>query len=90
MKIYNQYNLPKHVVKHSPAGFAWGYGGSGPSDLARCLLLEVIGIDRGKYWSYQDFKIDFVSKWNDNWQITENEIKEWVNKKTIIDKLNLF
>lgn len=28
-----------HHVKHSPDGFSWGYGGSGPSELARCLLI---------------------------------------------------
>lgn len=32
-----------HVVKHSPTGFSWGYGGSGPSDLARCLLIDHYG-----------------------------------------------
>jgi hypothetical protein len=33
----------RHVVKHSPAGFEWGYEGSGPADLARCLLIDVLG-----------------------------------------------
>jgi hypothetical protein len=33
----------RHVVRHSPTGFEWGYGGSGPADLARCLLLDVLG-----------------------------------------------
>jgi hypothetical protein len=32
-----------HVVKHSPTGFSWGYAGSGPADLARSILLDVIG-----------------------------------------------
>lgn len=32
-----------HVVKHSPGGFSWGYGGSGPSELARCILLDYLG-----------------------------------------------
>lgn len=27
-------NVPKAVVHHSPTGFEWGYGGSGPADLA--------------------------------------------------------
>lgn len=27
-----------HVAKHSPTGFNWGYGGSGPVDLALSLL----------------------------------------------------
>lgn len=32
-----------HAVKHSPTGFEWGYGGSGPSDLARSLLIDALG-----------------------------------------------
>jgi hypothetical protein len=37
-----RYPLP-HLVKHSPTGFSWGYGGSGPADLARCLLINALG-----------------------------------------------
>jgi hypothetical protein len=29
-----------HEVRHSPTGLAWGYGGSGPSDLALSLLVD--------------------------------------------------
>jgi len=34
--------MPQYVVQHSPDGYEWGYGGSGPADLAlnvlhRCL-----------------------------------------------------
>lgn len=34
------YPLP-HIIKHSPTGFAWGYGGSGPTELARCILIDL-------------------------------------------------
>ena len=37
--------LPHHV-RHSPTGFSWGYSGSGPADLARCLLLHALGDER--------------------------------------------
>jgi hypothetical protein len=30
----------RHAVRHSPDGFQWGYGGSGPAELARCILLD--------------------------------------------------
>lgn len=33
----------RHHVKHSPTGFSWGYGGSGPAELARCLLIDALG-----------------------------------------------
>lgn len=28
---------------HSPTGFNWGYGGSGPADLALSLLMDALG-----------------------------------------------
>ena len=28
-----------HAVRHSPSGIEWGYGGSGPADLALSVLL---------------------------------------------------
>lgn len=34
-----------HHAKHSPSGFSWGYAGSGPSELARCLLIDHLGVD---------------------------------------------
>jgi len=34
--------LPHHR-KHSPDGFSWGYFGSGPAELARCLLIDALG-----------------------------------------------
>lgn len=35
----------KHRVIHSPDGFEWGYGGSGPSDLALSILADWLGED---------------------------------------------
>jgi hypothetical protein len=32
-----------HHVKRSPTGFGWGYRGSGPAELARCLLIAHLG-----------------------------------------------
>lgn len=32
-----------HYVRHSPDGFLWGYEGSGPAELARCLLIDALG-----------------------------------------------
>lgn len=31
-------NVPRSVVHHSPSGHEWGYGGSGPADLALDIL----------------------------------------------------
>lgn len=37
----SEYPLP-HIIKHSPDGFEWGYTGSGPADLSRCLLIHAL------------------------------------------------
>lgn len=36
------YPLP-HLLRHSPDGFEYGYGGSGPSDLARSIVGDLLG-----------------------------------------------
>ena len=35
----------RHVVRHSPTGIEWGYGGSGPRDLALSVLTAVAGAE---------------------------------------------
>lgn len=47
---------------HSPDGFNWGYGGSGPSQLALAVLLEVTGNTMMCFYYYQKFKWDFIAK----------------------------
>jgi Family of unknown function (DUF6166) len=41
------------VRKHSPDGFNWGYGGSGPAQLALALLRELTTEEMAILW-YQD------------------------------------
>lgn len=74
----------KHIVRHSPDGFEWGYGGSGPAELARCILIDYFGggidgiSEAGAY--YQDFKWDKIATIHtEEWQITEAEIKAWLD-----------
>ena len=43
-------------VWHSPAGFEWGYGGSGPADLALNILLAATGDHPFAGLHHQDFK----------------------------------
>lgn len=69
-------NIPQHVVHHSPDGFEWGYGGSGPADFALNILdlfapelpwgAEPVECYRGRCsqfaWdNHQAFKRDFVA-----------------------------
>lgn len=54
----------RHHVRHSPDGMNWGYGGSGPSDLARSILIDYLGMHDTPDElpvNYQDFKNEFVA-----------------------------
>jgi len=51
----------QEVINHSPDGFEWGYGGSGPAQLALAVLLELVDKDLAVS-QYQDFKWDYISK----------------------------
>lgn len=42
---------------HSPDGFNWGYGGSGPAQLALAIMLKLTGKSDG----YQDFKFKVIA-----------------------------
>lgn len=53
------------VFNHSPSGFAWGYGGSGPAQLALALLLHAGVPDDLAARLHQDFKRDHVARWNE-------------------------
>ena len=35
-------NVEHQLVRHSPDGFEWGYGGSGPADLARSIVGDLL------------------------------------------------
>lgn len=35
-------NVPREIAHHSPTGFEWGYGGSGPADLALNILHQFL------------------------------------------------
>lgn len=65
----------RHVC-HSPTGFAWGYLGSGPAQLAFAILLDYFGdADRAKAL-YQSFKFAVIADlpMDQPWEITSDEI----------------
>jgi hypothetical protein len=67
------------VANHSPDGFAWGYEGSGPAQLALALLCDTIGESRATLL-YQDFKRFFVAALSPDepWELSANDILAWV------------
>jgi hypothetical protein len=68
---------------HSPAGFNWGYGGSGPSELARAILWDYLG-ERPHPALYQDFKRDVVARFPiaEGWQLPIARILAWLREHT--------
>lgn len=52
----------QHVRNHSPDGFAWGYGGSGPAQLALAILL-LFSSTSIALANYQRFKNEHVANW---------------------------
>lgn len=66
---------------HSPTGFEWGYGGSGPSDLAYNIL-RTIGLPIPKAQAlYHHFKRAFIESMpHEGRTIKEAEIWQWINE----------
>ncbi len=68
--------------KHSPTGLEWGYNGSGPAQLAYCMLRESGLTQPQANKIYQQFKAEVVSKLpKSGFTITKDEILAWVNKR---------
>lgn len=62
---------------HSPTGFSWGYGGSGPSQLALALLADVFDDGTAQRF-YQDFKFGVIANlpMAERWELTEQQVRE--------------
>jgi hypothetical protein len=70
--------LQLELRSHSPTGFAWGYSGSGPAQLALALLMDATGEPTPALRHYQELKFRFVAGWREEWCITETEIRSFV------------
>ena len=51
----------QRVKNHSPDGFNWGYGGSGPAQLALAILLEVTSDPEIALRYYHDFEQQVIA-----------------------------
>jgi hypothetical protein len=90
-----EYLSPKHsqgIFNHSPDGFAWGYNGSGPSQLALAVLLK--NCDKGiAVAQYKQFREAVIAKLDRNsgfeieieWPIPESEQEHEEDHVTIKD-----
>ena len=78
------YPLPTRLdlANHSFTGFEWGYGGSGPAQLALALLARATGDDRLALDFYQAFKTEIVASLaEDEWTLTQEFILGWAASK---------
>ena len=61
---------------HSPTGFEWGYGGSGPAQLALAILADHCGDDEQALNFYQRFKWAVIAELpHREWILTSEDIE---------------
>ena len=62
--------------RHSPTGFEWGYGGSGPAQLALAILATWSHNDGFALKHYQDFKFRVIGRLpHEAWELTGEDIQ---------------
>lgn len=74
-------NLPGHDVE---LAFEWGYNGSGPDHLALAILADCLGEESAVVAS-REFKRKFVASFDDVWEVTESEIRNWFGVQKSLD-----
>jgi hypothetical protein len=69
---------PRHDLwNHSPSGFEWGYGGSGPAQLALAILADHLGNDQQALNLYQRFKWAVIAELpGRGWILTSRDIDQ--------------
>jgi len=64
---------------HSPTGFEWGYGGSGPAQLALAILADHLADNQQAIDLHQRFKWNVVAELpRKRWTLTSPEIDQAV------------
>lgn len=79
------------VLNHSPEGFSWGYGGSGPAQLALALLLDVTDDVAMSRSLHQRFKAEVIAKLDteDNFLLFHDTIRRWVHHRIAQEQVDL-
>jgi len=70
------------LYNHSPTGFMWGYGGSGPAQLALAILADLLGDDTQALMLYQPFKWKVIATlpMGEDWELTGDDVHEFIRK----------
>lgn len=71
------------VHNHSPDGFAWGYSGSGPAQLALAILIEYTEDWNDAIRLHQQFKNDIIAGLKGDFELDENAVKVWLSGKGV-------
>ena len=67
----------RHLLRHSPGGFEWGYGGSGPADLARSIVGDLLEQADPSPADYQRVKEKLVATLPERGgELTEDQVLE--------------
>jgi hypothetical protein len=76
------------LYNHSPTGFEWGYGGSGPAQLALAILVDHLGDIRDALNLYQRFKWDVIAELprSKTWTLTSDQIDQALERIRAQDK----
>lgn len=75
-------SVPHRFIVHSPSGFEWGYGGSGPAELA----LNILGrfVPAPEAWRlHHDYKFDVIAHLarDRDHIVTAESVVAWINRR---------
>lgn len=71
-----------HIRKHSPNGFAWGYLGSGPAQLALALIYDRCRNKEIAEKIYQYFKEEVIAGFptEEPWEMSFKEVDWYIDR----------
>lgn len=70
------------LCNHSPTGFSWGYGGSGPAQLALALAMHRTKNSQRAKRIYPFLKAVLISQlpFNQDWSLTADQLDDGIKK----------
>jgi len=72
-------DLRLDLFNHSPTGFDWGYGGSGPAQTALAILADFLKDDDRAIRLHQKLKWDVISRLpHGKWSISNKSLRTWL------------
>ena len=70
---------PRFDLRRHSDAYEFGYGGSGPAQLALALLSHALGDDELASAHYQKFKFQIIAKLQESpWRISQSEVRSWI------------